>query len=556
MKTTLTLLLLSLFAASASVGQVTPQYKMLASPAIQFHKTEWTIDVADTFQNPFDAREVAVDMLLTSPSGKPLLLPCYFDSHERNGTSWKARFTPQEAGKYSYSFRLTTRAATTESPVGFFAAAASNDAGFLHANDYWTFKFDNGTLFRGIGENIGWESRSFEDPKWTYVYLLSKLAANKGNFFRTWICSWNLPLEWKKVSATKRYANSDQYFNPSAMKRFDELVTLCDSLGLHFMLTLDWHGALIPDEQWRFSSYNSANGGPAANPTEFFTSLASQEQYKNKLRYLVARWGYSPSIAAWEFFNEIDNAAFTGRDSIRIPHAAITQWHMEMSRYLKDIDPYGHMVTTSISHRDIEGLNSIAYIDFNQKHIYKHTEKIPAIYGSYIQTFGKPYIVAEFGYRWEDDDSTYGRAFDYDFKRGLWYGLFSPTPVLPMSWWWELFDRRGMTSYFRGVRMISDEMLKAGNGSFVPLPVSAGMLESHGVRCGSEYFIYLLNNSDSVVTAPVAFAVDAARGVSVHSFIPDELAFKEITDFTERHDSVAVAVKLGSRKEIVLRIAR
>ena len=151
----------------------------------------------------------------------------------------------------------------------------------------------------------------------------------------------------------------------------------------------------------------------------------------------MARWGYSTSIAAWEFFNEIDNAAFTQQDSIRIPHNAVTQWHMEMSRYLKDIDPYGHMVTTSISHRDIHGLNSIAYIDFNQKHIYKHTEKIPAIYGPTSKRL-------ESRTSWLNSDTggkmmilSYGKLFDYDFKRGLWYGLFSPTPVLPMSWWWE-----------------------------------------------------------------------------------------------------------------------
>jgi hypothetical protein len=551
-------MLFSLFLVpvAAIFSQPTLEQTLLTSTVRQYEKAEWSIGINEMYKNPFDAREVSLDMMITAPSGKPLSLPCYYDTLQAQGTLWKARFTPQEAGKYAYFFRLITRSATTDSRAGIFISTSTDKPGFLHKNDLWTFKFDNGNLFRGIGENIGWESRSFENPKWTYDYLVPKLAENGGNFFRTWLCSWNLPIEWKKVNSTRRYSNSDRYFNPGGIQRMDELVNLCDSLGIYFMLTIDWHGALIPDAQWRTSNYNSANGGPASNPTEFFTLRAAQEQYRNKLRYLVARWGYSTSIAAWEFFNEIDNAAFTQQDSICIPHNAVTQWHMEMSRYLKDIDPYGHLVTTSISHRDIQGLNSIAYIDFNQKHIYKHTEKIPAIYGSYIQTFGKPYVVAEFGYRWEDDDSSYGKLFDHDFKRGLWYGLFSPTPVLPMSWWWELFDERNMTPYFRGVRMISDEMLKAGNGSFVPFSPSSGLLESYGARCGNKYFVYLLNNSDTVMTTPVAFSMDGVDGVRIQSFTPEDLSFSDIKDFAFDRNTITATVGLGSKKELVLIVTK
>ena len=448
------------------------------------------------------------------PIGKQLALPCYFESGNSKASVWKARYAPQEIGEYRLYFILKSKTGESKGDVSFFTAEASGKKGFLHKNNLWTFKYDNGELFRGIGENIGWESRSFENDKFTYDYLLPKLSSNGANFFRTWMCYWNIPLQWKNVSSTKRYSNSDEYFNPGGIKRMDELVKLTDSLHLHFMLTLDWHGSLMEEGGWKNSDYNAVNGGPAKTPTEFFTSQKARAMYKNKLRYIVARWGYSTSIAAFEFFNEIDNAAFNGADSVLIPHHYITEWHDEMGRYLKDIDAYGHLVTTSISHRDIMGLNSVAYIDFNQKHIYKNTGKIPFIYQDYINQFGKPYVIGEFGYRWEDADPKYADLADFDFKRGLWYGLFSPCPIIPMSWWWEFFDDEHMEPYFKGVRTISDEMLKAGQGSFEQFGVSSGVVESYGVKCGNKYFIYLLNNAFG--TSPVPLKI--SFGVSGKNF--------------------------------------
>ncbi|RAJ02362.1 uncharacterized protein DUF5060 [Chitinophaga skermanii] len=526
------LLVLNLLHAQPTIQRT----QLLTKNIVQFEKMEWQIDLQAQFDNPFDQQQVKLDVQLVSPSGKPLLLPCYFDVVTR---TWKARFTPQEAGKYDYYFQLINAKNEIHTDTAHFTALKGKGKGFLHKNDHWTFRFDNGDLFRGIGENVAWESRDFENDKWTYDYLLPTLAHNGANFFRTWMCYWNLPLEWQKVRNTKRYQHSDEYFNPGAIKRMDELVALCDSLDLYFMLTFDWHGHLMEHGGWRNSRYNAANGGPVKTPAEFFTSKAAQEMYKNKLRYIVARWGYATNIAVWEFFNEVDNAAFTQQDSIIIPLPTIAQWHLEMSRYLKDIDPYQHLVSTSISHRDIIGMNSIPYIDFNQKHIYKHTEKIPAIYPDYIQTFGKPYVVGEFGFRWEDQDPKYAVEAVFDYKRGLWYGLFAQTPILPMSWWWELFDDQQMAPYFKGVRIISDKMLAAGKGQFEQLPVSAGNIETYAVQCGSHVFVYCLNNTrteqHSALTIPIS------NTYTLQQFNPNTQTFTNKTFDVNKSGEVNVA---------------
>jgi hypothetical protein len=540
-------LLAAVVVSTVSAQKAITQVKMVDNNVKQFSKTEFDVSVSSAFSNPYDEREIALNMMLTSPSGKMLGLPCYYVSGDSQKSNWKARFTPQESGKYTYYFMLKKSKAESKSPVKSFNAVATNKDGILHINDFWTLKFDSGKPFRGIGENVGWESRAFEDQKWTYDYLLPTLSSNGANFFRTWMCVWNLPVAWKNVSDTKRYSSSTEYYNPGGVERMDQLVKLCDSLNLHFMVSIDAHGAFIPADQWKFNNYNKANGGPATTPAEFFTNEEAKAMYKNRLRYLVARWGYSPSIGAWEFFNEIDNATFTGRDSILIPHSIITHWHDEMSTYLKKIDPYKHIVTTSISHRDIQGMNDLPNLDLNQKHIYNHTNAIPRAINEYTTRCKKPYVIGEFGYDWNWDNvkPEKGDDFDFDYKRGLWYGMFSPTPILPMTWWWEFFDDRNMTPYFKNVAFINDEMLRCGNGFFEIATVSTNGLESYAVKCGNTYFIYVLNSSVDSVSSPIQLTITGDTNFAVKTFKPGEpLEFK--TFATIRADGGRVNIERKS----------
>ncbi|MGE5497919.1 MAG: cellulase family glycosylhydrolase [Syntrophothermus sp.] len=563
----LLLLILILTSTSAFAQIKINSIRQLTQTPKLYEKAEFEINITGIFINPYDAKEISLDMLMTSPSGRPVSLPCFYISGDSASSNWMARYAPQETGSYTYMFRLSkpqelkvytnfndmarSRGVTVNSENASFAVANSSKDGFLHKNDYWTFKFDSGKLFRGIGENVGWEARPHENAKWTYEYLLPSLSKNGANFFRTWMCPWNLPLECKKVY-TSRYKNNDGYYNQSGIKRMDEFVDLCDSLGLYVMLAMDSHNVFLGG--WKDNDYNVINGGPCKTPTDFFTMETAQSRYKNRLRYLIARWGYSTSIAAWEFFNEIDNSAFTPHDSIIIPHEAITQWHDEMSRYIKDNDPYDHIVTTSISHRDIIGMNSLPHIDLNQKHIYKRTEKIPGIIKMYAPLYNKPYSIGEFGFRWEDDDPKYGDGFDYDYKRGLWYGIFNPTPILPMTWWWELFDTRNMTPYFKGVREISDQMLEAGNGSFEPLEIKTNILESYAVKCGDKIFVYLLNNSGAVVTSDVRLDYSSPSQMSVQGFVPAERIYKNIAKAVSANNGKLTmpSVSVDARKELVL----
>lgn len=481
-------LLVVFAAAQISAAAQIKESSLSAENTGRYERMDFTVKLTGRWENPNLMEQAALDMILKTPSGKELMLPCWFESGESGKLSnWRARFAPQETGVYEYRFRYTENGKMkSESKPKKFTSIESGKKGFLKpSGDMWTLRFDNGEAFRGVAENICWESRANDDSKYfkslhemhekyNYDYLLPQFAANGGNFIRVWMCSWNFPIDQQGRFNNHRYTESDEYYNPSAVARLDHFVEMCEDSGIYVMLCM--------------------GGGAVRTDLDFFTGDQAKQRYKNRARYIIARWGYSPAIAMWEFFNEIDNIQFRDRRN-PIPSESITDWHTEMCGWFRQTDPYGHILTTSISHRDVEGLNSIPEMDINQKHIYRNTSAIPGEIKSYEKEFGKPYIIGEFGYEWDwsKDFDEFGDDMDNDFRRGLWYGLFSPTPVTPMSWWWEYFENRGMVPYFRGVRLINDRMLADGGGVFEELEAVCMDGEAYAVKCGKTIFAYVYN---------------------------------------------------------------
>lgn len=488
------------------------------SVAREYSKIECTVTLEGEWDNPYLQEQASLDMILTSPSGKTLMLPCWYESGKSGETStWRARFAAQETGVYSYVFRYSEAGnVVSESVSGRLKITSGKGHGILHTNDNWTLKYDDGTLYRGVAENICWESRDNDDSKFfdglheqadrfNYQKMLRKFAENGGDFVRVWMCSWNFPIDRQRNFNNSRYEETSDYMNRSAIEHLDEVLSLAEDLDIKFMLCM--------------------GPGNVHTGREFFVSEDAKARYRNYLRYIVARWGYSASIGMWEFFNEIDNIQFRDRHN-PIPSEDIVAWHTEMSSYLKSIDPYDHIVTTSISHRDLQGLNSVPDLDINQKHIYNSTSSIPGTIVNYEERFGKPYVIGEFGREWDwsknfDDFADEMKA---DFRRGLWYGVFSPTPITPMSWWWEYFDERGMVPYFRAVRKVSDMMLSESGGNFIPVAVSAAGGESFALKCGKKTYVYVYNPSSESVTS---VKVDAG-GSRVSAFDFNKLKFRKL----------------------------
>ena len=71
-----------------------------------YNKTEFEITIPALFDNPYISSQVMLDMLIETPSGKELVLPCFYVNRQEEISVWNARFAPREIGIHMYRFKL------------------------------------------------------------------------------------------------------------------------------------------------------------------------------------------------------------------------------------------------------------------------------------------------------------------------------------------------------------------------------------------------------------------------------------------------------------------
>jgi endo-1,4-beta-mannosidase len=207
---------------------------------------------------------------------------------------------------------------------------------------------------------------------------------------------------------------------------------------------------------WPENVYNAKNGGPLTNPVDYFSNETAKKYFKQRVRYFIARWGYSPNILAWQFWGEYDNVILFGEHLIRLP--LVKAWHSEMSEYIKSLDSK-HLVTSnealpnndSTVDDEIWQMNSIDYVTI---HSYSDTNidwVIPKAVASYSR-YNKPLVVQEWGYIAEDLANKNPEANNVSWHNVIWQLSFM-TAGTPMK-----FSYRDLTTDYQKIRSILAEL--------------------------------------------------------------------------------------------------
>ena len=215
------------------------------------------------------------------------------------------------------------------------------------------------------------------------------------------------------------------YYNPVDCFMLDKVLGAAEEHGIYLqlcLLTRDLYMDLLSDES--IPGYHEAiNYG------------------RKILRYAVARWGYSTSVATWEYFNEMN------------PNLPTDRFYKEMSDYLKQIDIYGHLRATSawapcekdwqntkLDVADLHWYLRPAWGELWKDEVASVIDRAQLLRKT---ASNKPALLSEFGladdkwglspYMKQDEELVH-------FHNALWASALSGLSGTALFWWWEQLD--------------------------------------------------------------------------------------------------------------------
>lgn len=364
--------------------------------------------------------------------------PAYF---ERG--AWHAYLVARNAGRYQVAIRITQIGRpfrtlrtgdinlTTVLPHGFIHRSKQHVQRFIH---------DDGTAYTPIGFNVAWQNKG--EP--SYATTLKQMADNGANWTRIWACHWDGKNPWWPEPKMLRH-DRDVLWQP-ALDRWTEIFVAAERNMVGVQFVLFHHGQVTTEvnPNWKDHPWNVANGGWLKTPVEFFTNAEAIRRSKAWLREAVARFGHNTSLMAWELFNEVewvDAARKAKRWDL------VTKWHVEMARYLRSIDAYDHLITTSSA---IDQKALWTEMDIIEPHTYP-TNIGAAVSAMDFTTFRKPGMFGEFG---PADGS--GKKARIDILDGIYAGLLSNHAAAGQYWYWENVQKQQLFPLFKRAREIID----------------------------------------------------------------------------------------------------
>ncbi len=393
---------------------------------------------------------------------------------------WKARFAPRQVGKWRYEFTFTNSEGQKASGGGSFVCVkgAKPNRGFIrrHPTNPYRFVYDDRSAYFPIGLQDCWgdnsatgsvlDQCSMEGPFRTdrkdlpalpdgpmFVRGPSNNPQNADVYFRYFSqCGFNLYRFSQKNCSYGLNHDLDEYLVQEGIMT-DELLRYARRYGFSIFYGI-------------FGFQKAFNNEP--------DNQQGMAKVKRFVKYSVDRWG--AYIDFWELFNE---------------QKADTQWYEIIIPYLKSLDPYHHMVTTSWERPELTG------IEVNAPHWYQRenelqSDEITVSRARNWKRYSMPVVVGEQGNRIDR------RKAQPPGVGGVW----DDRSALRMR-------IRNWTAFFKDIAIIFWNTSYARDGHF--MNIWLGPKEREYVRAMQD-FAYRLDKDVRMLEVTVS------KGLAVHAY--------------------------------------
>lgn len=429
---------------------------------------EMQISLDANYDNHFDARQVSLDGLFTAPDGTQTPIYGFWDDND----GWLMRFTPSQEGEWQYALTVQDERGTSSAVDGTFTVTPSDNKGWLLPGNQVNSEYSghylvhhDGTPFYGIGYcealNILIDGFNAEDG----VRLFDNMHDSNSNFVVWWPLYTNSPV-----------SRSYESYSQSNLDLIDLVVEDAAAEDIYLIFTIWDHPELRDDtHNWDTGRWENNGFKTLGSLESFFVSDESWVWQENFYRYIIARWGHSPSIGMWQTVSEIDGTnAYDQTDP----------WHNRVNAYFVDNDPYRHPTTASMA-GDVDWEEGHLNMDAPQVHVYALEEgaiKSAEVIAGWTQIMWdraeKPNWVGEFGV---GGDSEYPELFHHS----IWAALGSGAAMTPAEWnsggFWGRMTPEMNADLLRLSEFMSDLPMAELNPSALTLTFNSDVVRGWGV---------------------------------------------------------------------------
>lgn len=316
-----------------------------------------------------------------------------------NDCNWRVRFAPRSfGGSWLAVVNIQAKNHPVYQALIPFNVSDSDNPGYLEIGKHKKFlrtSYDKKSFF-GIGQSLTWPAKKNGNYSYSTANLseffvfhdyVRQFVENGGNFCRINSISIGHDFELEALGNydTRQHAAWD----------FDRVVDYLEENDVFMMYVIKHHEHWYPrkpgwdgwlGERWNENPYNSndefMNGKfpeeiikGVIEPIDYFKSPEALDHFKNYMRYVQSRWGYSTSVGAWQVFSEVDLIAEYHHNQEH--RDIIHEFLRKVSIYVKDTLKAPQLYSVAMggaasgNHRiEDAGVYEIPKHDFTGVHLY------------------------------------------------------------------------------------------------------------------------------------------------------------------------------------------